>query len=75
MPGRSAGEAAALKACQPSALEGACAHWRHALVNAHEAWAREAPSGDPDAYYYANERLHEIVYGASHNSYLAEQAR
>ena len=29
----------------------------------------------PDAYYYANERFHEIIYAASHNSYLAEQTR
>ena len=67
-----------------AALEGACGALaarrltdaeRRALANAHEACAREAPSGDPDAYYYANERFHEIIYAASHNSYLAEQAR
>ena len=67
-----------------AALEGACgalaarrltAAERHALVDAHEACAREAPGGDPDAYYYANERFHEAIYAASHNSYLAEQAR
>ena len=67
-----------------AALEGACgalaarrltAAERNALVAAHEACAREASSGDPDAYYYANERFHEAIYAASHNSYLAEQAR
>ena len=44
-------------------------------LDAHEACAREAPSGDADAYYYANERFHEVIYAASHNGYLAEQAR
>ena len=67
-----------------AALEGACgalaarrltAAARHALVDVHEACACEAPGGDPDAYYYANERFHEAIYAASHNSYLAEQAR
>lgn len=31
--------------------------------------------GDPDAYYYENERFHDCIYRASHNSFLAQQAR
>ena len=34
-----------------------------------------AESGDPDAYYYANERFHFAIYNASHNSFLTAQAR
>ena len=30
--------------------------------------------GDPDVYYYENERFHRVVYAASRNSILAEQA-
>ena len=30
--------------------------------------------GDPDAYYYANERFHRALYTASGSSFLAEQA-
>ena len=37
-------------------------------ANAHAA-------GDPDAYYYENERFHDCIYRASHNSFLAQQAR
>ncbi len=66
-----------------AALEGACGALaarriseieRHRLVEAHEACAKEAPRGDADAYYYANERFHRIIYLACHNAYLAEQA-
>jgi len=31
--------------------------------------------GDPDAYYYENERFHDCIYRASHNAFLAQQAR
>ena len=31
--------------------------------------------GDPDAYYYENERFHDCIYRASHNDFLARQAR
>lgn len=30
--------------------------------------------GDPDAYYYANERFHRALYAASGSEFLAEQA-
>lgn len=32
-------------------------------------------TGDPDAYYYENERFHDCIYRASHNGFLAQQAR
>ncbi|MDJ0738365.1 MAG: GntR family transcriptional regulator [Gammaproteobacteria bacterium] len=31
--------------------------------------------GDPDAYYYENERFHDWIYRGSHNGFLAQQAR
>jgi DNA-binding GntR family transcriptional regulator len=67
-----------------AALEGACGALaarrlteveRARLLEAHEACGREARSGDADAYYYANERFHQVLYDASHNGYLAEQTR
>ena len=67
-----------------AALEGACGalaarrltdEERARLLEAHEACCREARSGDADAYYYANERFHQVLYDASHNGYLAEQTR
>ncbi len=33
-----------------------------------------AEAGDPDAYYYENERFHRAIYAASGNRFLAEQA-
>ena len=33
-----------------------------------------AASGDPDAYYYENERFHRAIYAASGNRFLADQA-
>jgi DNA-binding GntR family transcriptional regulator len=66
-----------------AALEGICGALaarriteaqRRELVEAHEACAREAATGDADAYYYANERFHRVLYRASNNAYLAEQA-
>ena len=45
------------------------------LVAAHKACKAAADSRNPDAYYYANEQFHFIIYAASHNAYLAEQAR
>jgi DNA-binding GntR family transcriptional regulator len=65
-------------------LEGACAalaarritdEERGKLLEAHEACARQAAGGNPDAYYYANERFHHVIYEACHNAFLAEQAR
>ena len=67
-----------------AALEGACGALaarritdgeRRELLEAHEACAREASGGSSDAYYYANERFHHILYAACHNAFLAEQAR
>ncbi|MCB1514558.1 MAG: GntR family transcriptional regulator [Hyphomicrobiaceae bacterium] len=39
-----------------------------------QACARAAEIGDPDAYYYENERFHRAIYKASGNEFLAEQA-
>lgn len=67
-----------------AALEGACGalaarrltdQERGRLLQAHEACCNEARGGDADAYYYANERFHHVLYEASHNAYLAEQSR
>src|SRR5215218_253409 len=67
-----------------AALEGACGalaarritdEERRELLEAHEACAREASGGSSDAYYYANERFHHVVYAACHNAFLAEEAR
>ena len=67
-----------------AALEGACGalaarrlteEERARLLEAHEACIQEAPGGDADAYYYANERFHQVLYDACHNGYLAEQTR
>ena len=48
---------------------------RRELLEAHEACRLEAAGGGSDAYYYANERFHHVIYEASHNAFLAEQAR
>ena len=65
-------------------LEGACGalaarritdEERQELLEAHEACARQAAGGSADAYYYANERFHHVIYEACHNAFLAEQAR
>ena len=45
------------------------------LLAAHQACKAASESQDPDAYYYANEKFHFAIYAASHNTYLAEQAR
>jgi DNA-binding GntR family transcriptional regulator len=45
------------------------------LNAAHKACRTAAVSRSPDAYYYANEAFHFAIYSASHNTYLAEQAR
>ena len=45
------------------------------LVAAHQACKAAAESDGPDAYYYANERFHYAIYAASHNSFLAAEAR
>ena len=45
------------------------------LLAAHQACRVAATSDGPDVYYYANERFHFTIYAASHNSFLALQAR
>lgn len=45
------------------------------LLQAHETCNAAAAAGDPDDYFRANERFHEAIYTASHNGFLAEQAR
>lgn len=44
------------------------------LVETLAACQRAADEGDPDAYYYQNERFHRAIYKASGNAFLAEQA-
>jgi DNA-binding GntR family transcriptional regulator len=45
-----------------------------AILAAHQACESAARAGDPDAYYYENERFHAAIYAASRNGFLAEQA-
>jgi len=40
-----------------------------------DSCATAQQQGDPDAYYYENERFHDCIYRASHNAFLAQQAR
>ena len=67
-----------------AALEGMCGalaarritdEQRAILLAAHEECQNEAKNGASDPYYYANERFHQTIYEACHNTYLAEQAR
>lgn len=67
-----------------AALEGMCGALaarrigepeRRELLDLHAACAVEASGGDADAYYYANEQFHRMLYRAAHNGYLAEQTR
>ena len=43
------------------------------LLACHEGCLAALSSGDTDAYYYANEQFHQLIYRASHNIFLAEQ--
>jgi DNA-binding GntR family transcriptional regulator len=45
-----------------------------AIKAAHEACRGAAAAQDSDAYFYANERFHYAIYGASHNTFLFGQA-
>lgn len=45
------------------------------LRAAHEACRRAEASRDADSYYYENERFHGVIYDASGNTFLAEQAK
>ena len=40
-----------------------------------ESCAQAHADGNPDAYYYENERFHDCIYRASHNNFLVQQAR
>lgn len=44
------------------------------LVETLQACAEAAENGDPDAYYYENERFHRAIYKGSGNAFLADQA-
>lgn len=44
------------------------------LIDNLQACANAAERGDPDAYYFENERFHRAIYQASGNAFLAEQA-
>lgn len=44
------------------------------LEAAHDHCRVAAAGQDSDAYFYANERFHQAIYHASHNTFLAEQA-
>ncbi|HRY05812.1 MAG TPA: GntR family transcriptional regulator [Hyphomicrobiaceae bacterium] len=44
------------------------------LLETLQACAEAAENGDPDSYYYENERFHRAIYQASENSFLADQA-
>ncbi len=67
-----------------AALEGMCGRLaarriteagRAALIETHEACRRAAADGDPDPYYYENERFDIAIYDAGRNVFLAEQAQ
>ena len=44
------------------------------LIHAQEACEALSHKHDPDGYYHQNEVFHHVIYEASHNSFLAEQA-
>jgi DNA-binding GntR family transcriptional regulator len=44
-----------------------------ALKSSLAACRKAVAKGDPDAYYYENERFHRAIYAASGNRFLAEQ--
>ena len=65
-------------------LEGMCARLAARRISDDEsdelqsllaACEQAQAGGDPDAYYYENERFHDCIYRASHNGFLAQQAR
>ena len=45
------------------------------LRQAHERCEAAARAGDSDDYYYENEAFHDCIYRASHNGFLAGEAR
>nr|WP_236617160.1 GntR family transcriptional regulator [Halomonas anticariensis] len=46
-----------------------------ALHEALERCEKAAKAGDTDEYYYENEGFHHCIYAASHNGFLANEAR
>jgi DNA-binding GntR family transcriptional regulator len=44
------------------------------LEEAHDACRQASEQLDADGYFYANEHFHHTIYGASHNSFLSDQA-
>jgi DNA-binding GntR family transcriptional regulator len=57
--------------CGRLAARRVTAQGREGLLAAHEAC--RAATGDPDAYYEANESFHRAIYAAAGNAFLAEQ--
>lgn len=47
---------------------------RSRLLNLHDASAAMVAAGDVDAYDSLNRSFHELIYAATHNSFMAEQA-
>jgi len=45
-----------------------------AFVAAHQACEVARNANDPDSYYQLNEQFHKLLYAASHNGFLEEQA-
>lgn len=65
-------------------LEGMCgrlatrrltAEGRDGLIEADRACDEAESNGTPDDYYQANERFHMLIYAASSNGFLADQAK
>ena len=46
---------------------------RARLLAAHELCRRAAETDDADAYYYENEKFHDAIYAASHNTFLYQE--
>jgi len=46
-----------------------------ALKAAHKRCEAAVLAGDTDEYYYENEAFHDCIYTASHNTFLASEAR
>ena len=47
---------------------------QNALLKAHRTCEEAHKKNDPDAYYRRNERFHMLIYAASHNGFLIEEA-
>ncbi len=47
---------------------------QQALRAAHQACQAARDAADADAYFYANETFHQLIYAGSQNRFLAEQA-